>query len=156
METRLELVDVAVVDDEVIGHSDWTAFFHVFDFAIVAVTDCVRVEGSIRALCDTSIAEFFRGNDGDKGECARECMQKLAIFGPRIEAVEDDAFLTGSDKIFGLGDSLFRDPIFTFGFANHLAECFFTFSVRSAFDVAFCHFAVNHVPEMNFGEAVVC
>ena len=76
------------------------------------------------------------------------------IFGPRIDAVENDALLAGGDEIFGLGDSLTNDPVGAFGFANHLAEMLFAFAIRSTFNAAFFHFFIDHAAKINFGDRV--
>ncbi len=81
-------------------------------------------------------------------------MKESAIFGPRIEAVEDDAFLAGVDEIFGFSNGLTCYPVMTFGFADHFAKGFFAFAISGALNTAFFHFAVNHVAKMNFGKAL--
>lgn len=112
------------------------------------------IERTVGAVGDAFIAEFFRGEDGDGDEGSREFVLEGAIFGPGIEAIEDDAFLTSGDEVFGLGDSLFADPVFAFGFANHFAEGFFALAIRGAFDATFGHFAINHVAEVDLGVAL--
>lgn len=76
------------------------------------------------------------------------------IFGPRINAVENDALLAGGDEVFGFGDSLTDDPIGAFRFANHLAEVFFAFAIWSAFNTALFHFFIDHAAKINFGDGV--
>lgn len=80
-------------------------------------------------------------------------MLESFVFGPRIDAVKDDAFLAGGDEIFGLGNGLANYPILAFGLANHFAE--FTLVVGAVFDAAFFHFFVNHTTKVDFGNAVL-
>lgn len=127
----------------------------MLDFAVVAVADGVGIKRSVGAVGGPSVAEFFRGENGDEGQTTGEFVEEVAIFGPRIEPVEDDALLTGGDEVFGFGDGLLCDPIFAFGLANHLAKSFFVLTVRGALDAAFGHLAIDHISEMDFGEALV-
>ncbi len=94
---------------------------------------------------------MFRGDDGDKGEFAREFVLQDFILGPRVDAIEDDALLAGSDEVFGLGDGLLNHPIFTFGLANHFAK--FAFAVWGALNPTFFHFFINHTTEVDFRDA---
>lgn len=73
------------------------------------------------------------------------------VFGPRVDSVKHDAFLTGRDEIFGFGDSLASYPILTFGAADHFAKFTLVFAVRGALDAAFFHFFINHIAEVDFG-----
>ncbi len=75
------------------------------------------------------------------------------VFGPRIDSIEDNTFLTGGDKIFNFGNGLAYDPILAFGGTDHFAELFFARTVRSAFDAAFLHFLINHTAKVNFRDA---
>lgn len=70
------------------------------------------------------------------------------VFGPGIDAVKDDAFLAGANEVFGFGDGLADDPIFTFSLANHFAE--FAFVVGTIGDTTFFHFLVNHAAKVHF------
>ena len=153
LEIGFEVGDGAIIDDKIIGHSDRTAFFHMFDFAVITFTDGLGIKGAIGAFGNTLIAEFLGNDDSDKGEGAWKFVKKSAIFGPRIDAVDDDTFLTSIDEVFGFGDSLARNPIGAFGFANHFAKSFFAFAVGGALDATFLHFAVNHAAEIDFGKS---
>ncbi len=154
VELIFEVGDAFVVDDVMIGDGDGAAFFHFFDFAVVAFADGVSVKGALGTFGDAFIAEGFRGDDGDNGQSAGEFMLEGAIFGPRIDAVDDDLLLTGSDEVFSFGDSLASNPILTFGRADHFAKGFFAFAVRGAFDATFGHFLINHVAEVDLGETL--
>ena len=145
-----EVSDAAVVNDVIIGNGDRATFFHFFNFAIVAFANSVGVEGALGAFRDAFVTEGFGRDDGDDGEGAREFVLKGAIFGPGVDAVEDDLALAGGDERFSLFDSLAGDPILALGFADHFAEGFFAFPIRGALDAAFSHFLVNHVAEMDF------
>ena len=146
------MLDVAIIEDVVVGHGDRGAFFEFFDFAVVAGADFLGVEGAFGAVGDAIVAEGAGGDDGDDGEfVAWEGVFEGAVFGPRIEAVEDDAFLAGGDEIVDFGDGLADDPILAFGGADHFAE--FALAVRGDGDAAFVHFAVDHVAEVDFGGA---
>lgn len=150
-EVGLEVVDRAVVEDVVVGHGDGGAFLEAFDFAEVAVADFGGGEGALGAMGEALVAEAFRNDDGDRGEQAGELVLKKLILSPRIETVEDDAFLAGRDEVFGFGDGLATDPIVAFGIANHLAEL--TLGLGGDFDAAFFHFFVEHAAEVDFGHA---
>lgn len=80
-------------------------------------------------------------------------MLESAIFGPRIESVEHNAFLPGFDQVFGFGDGLACHPIVAFGFTDHFAEGLFAFAVNGALDATFGHFLINHIAKVNLGEA---
>lgn len=147
----IEVVDAAVVNEEIIGGGDGTAFFEVFDFALVALADLEGAKGAFGALGNAFIAKFFGGDNGNKGELAREFVFKDFVFGPRINAVEDDAFLASGKEIFGFGDGLPDDPIFAFGFADHFAEI--AFVIGGDFEAALGHFFDNHAAEIDFGDA---
>lgn len=147
------MIGRAVIEEEIVGHSDRATFLELFDFTIVAFADGLSIKRAVGTLRDTFIAELFWGNDGDEDEAARELVEEGSVFSPRVESVEDDVFLAGGDKVFGLGDRLFRDPILAFGLANHFAESFFAFAIDRSLDATFFHFTVNHVPEVNFGKA---
>ncbi len=87
------------------------------------------------------VTEVFGRDNGDDGDFAREFVLKNFVLSPGIDAVKDDALLTGGDEIFGLGDGLASDPIFTFGATNFFAE--FALSFRSDFETAFFHFLIE-------------
>lgn len=101
------------------------------------------------------VAKSSWGDDGDGDDLARKFVFDGFVFGPRVETIENNTLLAGSDKIFGFGDGLARDPIFALGFANHFAEGFFTFAVGGAFDATFGHFLINHAAHVDFGSAVL-
>lgn len=147
------MVLCAVIKQIIVGDGDGPAFFETFNLGIIAETGVLRGEGAVGTSGEPSIAQGTGGDDGDGGETTREFVLKEAIFGPRIEAVEDDGFLTGRDEIFSLGDGLAADPILAFGGADHLAEFFFTAAIRGALDAALGHFGIDHVAKVNFGEA---
>lgn len=142
----------AVVKQIIVGNGDRAALFKTFDFRIIAKTGVFGGKGAVGASGEPGIAQGTGGDDGDGGEAAREFVLKEAIFGPGIEAVENDGFLARRDEIFGFGDGLATDPILTFGGANHLAELLFAAAVRGAFDATFGHFGVDHIAKVNFGE----
>lgn len=148
-----ELFDGAVVKDKIISHGDGATFFHVLDFAVVALADGLGIEGAVGAFRNAFITHGFRDDDGEEGEATREFMLKSAIFGPRIEPVENNALLASFDEVFGLGNGLAGDPILAFGRTDHFAKGFFAFAIHSAFDAALGHFLINHVAEVDFGIA---
>ncbi len=147
--------DGAVVENVIIGGGDGATFFQVFDFAEVAFADGSGVEGTFGAFGDAGVAGGLVGDDGDEGELAGEFVFEDFVFGPGVDAVENDAFLAGGDEVFDFGDGLTDDPVGTFGLANHFAEVFFAFAVGGAFDAAFLHFFVNHTAKVDFGNAVI-
>lgn len=59
--------------------------------------------------------------------------------------------MAGGDEVVDFGDGLANDPILAFGGADHFAEL--ALAVRGDGDAAFFHFAVNHIAEVNFGDA---
>lgn len=146
-------VDGAVVENVVVSSGDGAAFFDVFDFAAVAVADFGGGEGTLGAMSETFIAEGFGGDDGDDGDLTWEFMLEGFVFGPRIDTVEDDTLLAGSDKIFGFGDGLADNPIFALGGADHFTK--FTLSGGSDFDAALFHFAIKQAAEVDFRDAVL-
>lgn len=150
-ELGLEFFDRAIVENVVIGGSDGATFFEVFDFADVAFADFGAVEGAFGAFGDAFVAQRFGGDDGDKSEIAGKFVFEKFVFGPRVDAVKDDALLAGFDEIFGLGDGLAGDPIFALGGTDHFAE--FAFVVGAVWDVALFHFFVNHAAKVDFGDA---
>lgn len=81
-------------------------------------------------------------------------MLEGAILGPRIESVEHNALLAGSNEVFGFSEGLAADPIFAFGFADHFAESAFAFAIESALDATFGHLFINHVAKMDFRNAL--
>ncbi len=147
----LEIFDGAVVEDEIVSHGDGAAFFHFFDFAVVALADGLSVKGAVGALRDAFITHSFRDNNGEESEAARKFVLEGAIFGPGVESIKNDVFLTSFNQVFGFSDSLASDPIFALGFADHLAKGLFAFTVNGAFNPALSHLLVNHVTEVNFG-----
>lgn len=151
-ELLVELGDSAVIHEEIIGSNDGAAFFEVFDFAVVAFADLLSVKRAFGSAGDTLIAQGFGRDNGDESQLAGEFVFKNLVFGPRVNAIEDDAFLTGGDEIFGFGDGLADDPIFAFGGADHLAK--FVFAIRGDFDTALCHFFVNHAAKIDFWHTV--
>lgn len=118
----MEVVDGAVVQDEIVGDGDWAAFLDMFDFAVVASADFGGAKWALRAACETFITEAAWGDDGDDGEAARKFVFEKFVLGPRIETVEYDFILTGGDKVFCFSDGLAADPIVPFGFADFFAE----------------------------------
>ncbi len=121
----------------------------------IALADGLGVERAVGAVRDALVAESLRGDNGDDGKVAGEFVLEGFVFGPGIEAVEDDAFLAGFDEILSLGDGLAGNPIFTFGVANHGAEGFLGLTIRGAGDAAFSHFLINHATKINLGVAVI-
>ncbi len=115
---------------------------------MVTFADFLGVKGAVGAAGDALVTESFGGDEGDKSEDAGEFVLEDFVFGPGIDAVEDDAFLAGGDEIFDFGDDLADDPIFAFGLANHFAK--FAFAIRSDGDIAFLHFFVNHAAKVDF------
>ncbi len=89
------------------------------------------------------------GNVAMESEAARKIVLEGAIFGPGVESIKNDVFLTSFNQVFGFSDSLASDPIFALGFADHLAKGLFAFTVNGAFNAAFSHLLVNHVTEVN-------
>lgn len=128
----------AIIHDEIIGSDNWAAFFKVFDFALITFADLGFIKGTFGADGDASVAEWLRGDDGDERKLARELVFQSFIFGPGVDAIEDDAFLAGGDKIFSFGNNLANDPIFTFVLADLLTKI--AFVVGSNFDATFGHF----------------
>ena len=121
---------------------------------VVTLAGGLAVEGADRAVGEAFVADMTGRDDGDDGELvAREVFFESFVFGPGIEAVEDDALLAGFDEIVDFGDDLADDPIFAFFFADLFAEDFF---VRGGdFDAAFGHFFEVHTAEVGFGDAAV-
>lgn len=150
----MKIVNGFVIQDVVVGDSDWTTLFHVFDFAIVALAAGLGIKGAIGAMGKAIIAKSSRGDNGNSDDLAWEFVLEGFVFGPRIEAVKDDAFLTGGDKVFGLGDGLASNPIFAFSATNHFTESFFAPTVGGALDAAFGHFLINHTTKVDFWGAV--
>lgn len=149
----MAVFDGGVIEDVVVGDGDGAAFFHVFDLGIVAFAAGLGVKGAFGAVSETIVAQGFRCDDGNCGERAGKFVLEDTIFGPRIEAVENDAFLTRGNEILSFGDGLAGDPILAFGSADHFTESFFAFTIRGALDTTFVHFAVDHTPEVDFGGA---
>ncbi len=65
MEIDFEVGDGAIINNEVIGHCDWSTFFHVFNLAVIAFADGLVVKGAIRAFGDAFVTEFFGNNNGN-------------------------------------------------------------------------------------------
>ena len=147
----LEVFDGTIIENEIVSHGDGAAFFHFFDFAVVALADGLSVKGAVGALRDAFITHSFRDNNGEESEAARKFVLEGAIFGPGVESIKNDVFLTSFNQVFGFSDSLASDPIFALGFADHLAKGLFAFTVNGAFNPALSHLLVNHVTEVNFG-----
>lgn len=147
------MVLCAVIKQIIVGDGDGAAFFETFNLRIIAETGVFGGEGAVGASGKPSIAQGTGGDDGDGGEATGEFVLEEAIFGPGIETVEDDGFLTGRDEIFSLGNGLAADPILTFGGADHLAKFFFAAAIRGALNAALGHFGVNHVAKVNFRQA---
>lgn len=80
-------------------------------------------------------------------------MLEKFVLGPGIDAVEDDAFLTGGDKVLHLGDDLADDPVGAFGLADHFAEVFLIFG--SDVEVALLHFFEDHAAEVDLRDALL-
>lgn len=153
-ELGAEVVDGAVVQDEIVGDGDRAAFLDGFDFVIVTLASGLAVEGADGASGKTFVTEVARGDDGDDGELvARELLFQGFVFGPGVEAIQNDALLAGGDEVVDFGDDLAGDPIVTFFFADLFAEDFFVF--WGNFDVAFGHFFEVHAAEIGFRDAVV-
>ncbi len=151
----IEISYAAVIKNIVVGGGNRAAFFEVFDFTNVALADGLGVEGAFGAFGDTLVTKGFRGNNGNESKAAGEFVLEDFVFGPRIDAVEDDAFLTGGDEVFGLGDGLTNYPVGAFGLADHFAEEFLAFAIGSTFDTALLHFFVNHSAKIDFGDAAI-
>lgn len=150
----MEVVDGAVVEDEIVGDGDGTAFLDVFDFVVVAFAGGLVVEGADGATGEALVTEVARGDDGDDGELvARELAFQDFVFGPGIEAVEDDALLAGGDEVVNLGDDLADDPVVAFFFADLFAEDLFVLGGDG--DAAFFHFFEVHAAEIGFRDAAV-
>lgn len=147
------MVLCAVIKQIIVGDGDGPAFFETFNLGIIAETGVLRGEGAVGTSGEPSIAQGTGGDDGDSSEATGEFVLEEAIFGPGIEAVEDNGFLTGRDEVLSLGNGLAADPILAFGGADHLAEFFFTAAIRGALNAAFGHFGIDHVAKVNFGEA---
>ncbi len=80
-------------------------------------------------------------------------MLKDFVFGPRVEAIQDDAFLPSADEIVDFGNYLTYHPIITFFFTNLFAKDFLV--LRSDFDATFSHFAQIHTAKIGFRDAMV-
>ena len=152
VELSVGLGDGAVVEYIVVGGGDGATFFEVFDFAVVAFTNFLRVKGAFGADGDASIAQWFGSDDGNDGEFTGEFVFEDVIFGPGINAVENDTLLAGSDQVFGFGDGLADDPVSAFCLADLFAK--FAFAVWSAFNATFLHFFIDHAAKVDFGCAV--
>ncbi len=124
-----------------------------FDFAEVAVANFGGREGTLGAASEALIAETLRNNDGDRGEHAREFVFKKFVLGPRIEPVENNAFLTSRDEIFGFGNGLTANPIVAFSITDHFAEL--ALGLGSDFDATFFHFFINHATKVDFRDAAL-
>ncbi len=148
----MHIFDSAVVENEIVGGGDGAAFFEILDLADVAFADFGGVKGALRAFGDAFVAKLLGSDDGDKSEIAREFIFEDFVFGPRVDSVEDNAFLAGFDEIFGLGDGLANDPIFAFFGADFFAK--FAFVVGGVFDAAFLHFFINHAAKIDSWHAV--
>ncbi len=147
------MVFCAVIEQIIVGDSDRTAFFETFNLGVIAKTSIFGGKGAFWASSKSAVTQGAGGNDGDSGEATRKFMLKEAIFGPGIEAVEDNGFLAGRDEILGFGDGLAANPIFAFGSTNHFAEFFFATAIRGTLDAAFGHFGIDHVAKVNFWNA---
>lgn len=97
MELIFELVDGTIVENEIIGSGDWATFFEVFDFGLIAMIESGSVKGAVGAFGGPFVAERFRNDDGDKSDSTRVFVFKNFVFGPGVDAVEDDAALAGRD-----------------------------------------------------------
>ena len=149
-----EVVDGAVVQDEIVGNGDRAAFLDGFDFVVVALASGLMVEGADGASGEAFVTEVAWGDDGDNSELvAGKLLFQSFVFGPGIEAVQDDAFLAGGDEVVHFGDDLAGDPIVAFFFADLFAEDFFVFG--GDFDAALGHFFEVHAAEIGFRDAVV-
>lgn len=153
IELLIEVGNGAIVHEEVVGSDDGAAFFEIFDLAMVAFADFLGVKGPLWADGDALVAQSFRSDHGDKSDLAGEFVLQDLVFGPRIDAVEDDALLTSGNEIFGLGDGLADDPIFTFFGADLFAEI--AFIVGAVLDAAFFHFFIDHAAEVDLGDATL-
>ena len=152
-ELGVEIFDGTVVDNVIIGDGDGAAFFDSFDFVVVTLAGGLAVKGADGAVCKAFVTEVARGDDGDDGELvAGELFFEGFVFGPGVEAVEDDALLAGGDEVVDFGDNLAGDPVGAFFFADLFAEDFFVFG--GDFDTAFFHFFEVHAAEVRFRDAV--
>ncbi len=150
----MEVVDGAVVQDEIVGDGDRAAFLDGFDFVVVALASSLMVEGADGASGKAFVAEMARGDDGDDGELvAGELFFQSFVLGPGVETVQNDALLTGGDEVVDFGDDLAGDPIVAFFFADLFAEDFFVFG--GDFDAALGHFFEVHAAEIGFRDAAV-
>ena len=91
----LEVFDGTIIENEIVSHGDGAAFFHFFDFAVVALADGLSVKGAVGALRDAFITHSFRDNNGEESEAARKFVLEGAIFGPGVESIKNDVFLAG-------------------------------------------------------------
>ena len=153
-ELGVEVVDGAVVQDEIVGDGDGAAFLDGFNFVVVALASSLMVEGADGASGKAFVAEVARGNDGDDGELvARELFFQSFVFCPGVEAVQNDALLAGGDEVIDFGDDLAGNPIVAFFFADLFAEDFFVFG--GDFDAALGHFFEVHAAEIGFRDAAL-
>lgn len=121
---------------------------------VVALAGGLAVKGTDGAICEAFVADVSGGDDGDEGKLvAGEFTLEGFVFGPGIEAVENDAFLAGSDEVVDFVDDLAGDPVVAFFFADLFAEDFFVFG--GDFDAAFFHFLEVHATEIGFRDAAV-
>ncbi len=121
---------------------------------IVAFAGGLAVEGADGTGGEALVTEVARGDDGDDGEpVTGELFFQGFVFGPGIEAIQDDAFLAGGDEVVHFGDNLAGDPIVAFFFADLFAEDFFVFG--GDFDTALGHFFEVHAAEIGFRDATV-
>lgn len=121
---------------------------------VVALAGGLVVKGSNRAVGEALIADVAGRDDGDDSELvAGEVFFEGFVFGPRIEAVEDDALLASFDEVVDFGDDLADDPIFALFFADLFAEDFFVSG--GDFDAAFGHFFEVHATEIGLRDAAV-
>lgn len=121
---------------------------------VIAFAGGLAVKGADGASSEACITNIAGGDDGDDSKLvAGEFTLEGFVFGPGIEAVENDALLAGFDEVIYLGDDLANDPVVAFFFADLLAEDFFVF--WGDFDAAFSHFFKVHATKVGFGDAAV-
>lgn len=152
LELGVEVGDGAIIKQVIVGGDDGATFFEVFDFTVVAFADFAGIEGAFGTFGNAIIPKMLGSDNTKEDNFAREFVFENFVFGPGIDAVEDDAFLASGDEIFGFGDNLADDPVSTFFLADAFTELAFTIS--GAFNAAFLHFFEDHATEVDFGDAV--
>lgn len=118
----VELSQVMVVRDEVVGNGDRAAFLNILNFRPIAGDCFLRGKGPLGSLSKAAVTELLGRNDGCHNELTWEVVGEIFVLCPGVEAVKEDVALPSGGEVLHLLGSGADDDVFASLFAPGFAK----------------------------------